>query len=89
MDMPDFDISMSVFNGYLWSRNTKICTDYIRLRYALIPYIYSLSGLITHHNYTPMRLLAFDFPEDSLVYDCKDEFMYGPSLLRFYHSNIS
>jgi alpha-D-xyloside xylohydrolase len=28
-----------------------------------------------------MRLLAFDFPEDPAVFDCKDEFMYGPSLL--------
>lgn len=28
-----------------------------------------------------MRLLAFDFPSDVRVLDCKDEFMYGPSLL--------
>jgi alpha-D-xyloside xylohydrolase len=59
----------------------KICTDYIRLRYALTPYIYSLSGLVTHRGYTPMRLLAFDFPNDPTVVDCKDEFMYGPSFL--------
>jgi Alpha-glucosidases, family 31 of glycosyl hydrolases len=59
----------------------QICTDYIRLRYALMPYIYTLSGDITHKNYTPMRLLAFDFPEDKTVLDCKDQFMYGPSLL--------
>jgi alpha-D-xyloside xylohydrolase len=68
----------------LWAYGTdiqKICTEYIRLRYALMPYIYSLSGLTTHCNYTPMRLLAFDFPEDPAVFDCKDEFMYGPSLL--------
>ena len=59
----------------------QICTDYIHLRYALMPYIYSLSGDITHKNYTPMRLLAFDFPEDKAVLDCKDQFMYGPSFL--------
>jgi alpha-D-xyloside xylohydrolase len=59
----------------------RICTGYIRLRYALMPYIYSLSGLTSHYGYTPMRLLAFDFPEDPAVFDCKDEFMYGPSLL--------
>jgi alpha-D-xyloside xylohydrolase len=28
-----------------------------------------------------VRLLAFDFPNDSAVADCKDEFMYGPSFL--------
>ncbi len=59
----------------------KICTDYINLRYQLMPYIYTLSGDITHKDYTPMRLLAFDFPDDKNVFDCKDQFMYGPSLL--------
>lgn len=59
----------------------KICTDFINLRYALFPYIYTLSGQITRNHYTPMRLLAFDFPEDKNVLDCKDQFMYGPSLL--------
>ncbi|GAB6012244.1 glycoside hydrolase family 31 protein [Viscerimonas tarda] len=58
-----------------------ICTAYINLRYSLMPYIYTLTGDITHKNYTPMRLLAFDFPEDKNVLDCKDQFMYGPSLL--------
>jgi alpha-D-xyloside xylohydrolase len=28
-----------------------------------------------------MRLLAFDFPKDKNVWDCKDQFMYGPALL--------
>ncbi|WP_455497221.1 glycoside hydrolase family 31 protein [Coprobacter sp.] len=59
----------------------KICTDFINLRYALFPYIYTLTGQITRQHYTPMRLLAFDFPEDEQVLDCKDQFMYGPSLL--------
>lgn len=59
----------------------QICTDYINLRYSLMPYIYSLTGDVTHKDYTPMRLLAFDFPNDENVLDCKDEFMYGPSLL--------
>lgn len=59
----------------------QICTDFIKLRYSLLPYIYSLSAEVTQHGYTPMRLLAFDFPADSRVLDCKDEFMYGPALL--------
>ena len=46
-----------------------------------MPYIYTLTGDVTHKNHTPMRLLAFDFPEDKDVLDCKDQFMYGPSLL--------
>ncbi|MDR2683449.1 MAG: DUF5110 domain-containing protein, partial [Dysgonamonadaceae bacterium] len=58
-----------------------ICTGYIRLRYALMPYIYTLTADVTHKHYTPMRLLTFDFPDDKNVWDCKDQFMYGPSLL--------
>ncbi|MDR3061556.1 MAG: DUF5110 domain-containing protein [Dysgonamonadaceae bacterium] len=59
----------------------KICTEYINLRYRLMPYIYTLTGDVTHKNYTPMRLLAFDFPDDKNVLDCRDQFMYGPALL--------
>ena len=43
--------------------------------------IYTLSGKVTHEHYTPMRLLAFDFAYDQNVFDCKDQFMYGPALL--------
>lgn len=68
----------------LWSYGDRvegICKDFINLRYRLMPYIYSLSGAVTQRDYTPMRLLAFDFPTDSRVLDCKDEFMYGPAFL--------
>jgi alpha-D-xyloside xylohydrolase len=59
----------------------NICTEFINLRYTLMPYIYSLTGDVTHKDYTPMRLLAFDFPEDKNVLDCKDQFMYGSAFL--------
>lgn len=53
----------------------------IRLRYRLLPYIYSLAGKVTLENYTMTRLLAFDFQSDPQVYDIKDECMFGPSFL--------
>lgn len=68
----------------LWAYGSEvqhICTDFIKLRYRLLPYIYALSGRVTHEHYTPMRLLAFDFAHDQKVLDCKDQFMYGPALL--------
>jgi alpha-D-xyloside xylohydrolase len=46
-----------------------------------MPYIYSLSANVTQKNYTPMRLLAFDFAKDKKVLNIKGQFMYGPSLL--------
>lgn len=59
----------------------KICLNFDDFRYRLLPYIYSLSGDVTLKNYTPMRLLAFDFPKDTQVLDIKDQFMFGPALL--------
>jgi alpha-D-xyloside xylohydrolase len=51
------------------------------LRYRLLPYIYSLAAWETHLNYTMLRLLAFDFPDDLRVHNITDQFMFGPSLL--------
>ena len=68
----------------LWAYGEKvqtICADYIRMRYELMPYIYSLAADVTFRQYTPMRLLAFDFADDRNVLDCKDQFMYGPSFM--------
>ncbi|MFT3680136.1 MAG: glycoside hydrolase family 31 protein [Ferruginibacter sp.] len=59
----------------------KICTAYDNFRYRLMPYIYSLAAAVTNKQYTPMRLLAFDFAKDKNVFDIKDQFMYGPAFL--------
>jgi len=53
----------------------------IERRYQLIPYTYSLAHEVTAHDYTMSRLLAFDFAGDPKVFDIKDQFMFGPSLL--------
>lgn len=52
-----------------------------RLRYRLLPYIYSLAGQVTQDNYTPMRALAFDFRTDAQVYGIRDQYMFGPAFL--------
>jgi alpha-D-xyloside xylohydrolase len=52
-----------------------------KLRYKLMPYIYSLTGKVCFDNYTIMRALAMDFPSDSNVIDIKDQFMFGPDIL--------
>ncbi|MDR0893722.1 MAG: DUF5110 domain-containing protein [Prevotellaceae bacterium] len=53
----------------------------IRLRYRLLPYVYTLAGRIHTDHYTLTRALAFDFAHDRKVFDLKDEFMFGPALL--------
>ena len=54
---------------------------YLRLRYRLMPYIYSLAGHVTHQNYTMLRVLPFDFRHDPNTYDVDDEYMFGPAFL--------
>ena len=53
----------------------------IRLRYSLIPYIYSMAAAQYLGNYTMARPLAFDFPADSCVWNLKDEYMFGDFLV--------
>ena len=55
--------------------------EYDKLRYRLMPYIYSLTGMVTHHDYTIMRALVMDFGSDPKVLDLADQFMFGPALL--------
>lgn len=53
----------------------------IRLRYRLIPYIYSTAWQVTSNNDSYMRPLFADFPADKVVWDMTDEFMFGRSIL--------
>ncbi len=55
--------------------------EYDRLRYRLMPYIYSLTGMVTHDDYTIMRALVMDFHSDPEVKNIGDQFMFGPALL--------
>ena len=59
----------------------KILIDYDRLRYHLIPYIYSTSWMVTHDGYTMMRPLVMDFRPDTNVFDIPDQFLFGPALM--------
>lgn len=54
---------------------------YDKLRYRLLPYLYSLCGHAWHDDYTLMRGLVMDFEADTAVYNIADEYMLGPSLL--------
>ena len=53
----------------------------IRLRYRLLPYLYSTAWQVTSNNDSYMRPLFCDFPADKLVWNLTDEFMFGHSIL--------
>jgi alpha-D-xyloside xylohydrolase len=68
----------------VWSYGKEaepILEKYLRLRYELMPYIYSL-GYKTWLSGAPfMRALPLDFPGDPKVADLRDEYMFGPAFL--------
>ena len=53
----------------------------IRLRYRLIPYLYSTAWQVTSASDSYMRPLFSDFAADKKVWDLTDEFMFGHSIL--------
>ncbi|MDD1451525.1 glycoside hydrolase family 31 protein [Sphingomonas sp. H160509] len=58
-----------------------VLAGFLKLRYALIPYLYSL-GYQTYKTGAPfMRALFMDFPNDSAVATIGDEYMFGPAFL--------
>jgi alpha-glucosidase/alpha-D-xyloside xylohydrolase len=68
----------------VWSYGKQaepILEKYLRLRYELMPYTYSLA-YATYQNGAPyMRALFMDFPGDVNAINIPDEYMFGPALL--------
>jgi len=68
----------------LWSYGPEaqaILTKFDRLRYRMLPYIYSNAWKVTREQYTPMRPLVMDFLDDPYVRNIGDQFLFGSSLL--------
>ena len=53
----------------------------IRLRYRLLPYLYSTAWQVTSNNDSYMRPLFADFAADKKVWNMTDEFLFGRSIL--------
>jgi alpha-D-xyloside xylohydrolase len=81
---PNFRTHGSRPQNEVWSYGKQaepILEKYLRLRYTLMPYIYSLAWR-THETGAPfMRGLFMDFGDDPKVADIGDEYMFGPALL--------
>lgn len=52
-----------------------------KLRYALMPYIYSQAGRVWLEDASMMKLLTFDYPEDEQVWDIRDQYLFGDSIM--------
>jgi alpha-D-xyloside xylohydrolase len=53
----------------------------IRLRYRLIPYLYSIAWQVTSNGDSYLRPLFSDFAHDRRIWEMTDEFMFGRSIL--------
>ncbi len=82
--LPTFRTHGSRTYNEIWSYGKQaepILAKYLRLRYELMPYIYSL-GYRTHKIGAPfMRALWMDFPADARTANIGDEYMFGPAFL--------
>jgi alpha-D-xyloside xylohydrolase len=82
--LPIFRTHGSRLYNEVWSYGKAaepILEKYLKLRYQLMPYIYSL-GYRTYESGAPyMRALFMDFPDDPNVAGMGDEYMFGPAFL--------
>lgn len=54
---------------------------YTKLRYRLMPYIYTLAGMTNLNDYTIMRALVMDFGDDVNTHNISDQYMFGPNIM--------
>jgi alpha-D-xyloside xylohydrolase len=67
---------------WCWGTTTEqYLAKYLKLRYRLFPYVYSLAWKGTSEGYTMMRALPFDFANDATVRDITSQFMFGPAFM--------
>lgn len=82
--LPIFRSHGSRNSNEVWSYGHQaepILEKYLKLRYQLMPYIYSLSYQTYKSGAPSMRALFMDFPNDPQVTDLRDEYMFGPAFL--------
>jgi alpha-D-xyloside xylohydrolase len=67
----------------LWTYDKvePILLNYDKLRYRLMPYIYSLAWRVTDQDYTIQRPLVMDWRTDPKTWNIGDQFMFGPAIL--------
>ena len=73
---------MSRTEPWNYSEETqKNFREQINLRNRIMPYILECAEKVSKENYTMMRPLVFDFPNDTEALKQQTEYMFGPSLL--------
>jgi alpha-D-xyloside xylohydrolase len=82
--LPIFRAHGSRVENEVWSYGKQaepVLVKYLKLRYELMPYVYSLAHRTRETGAPYMRALFMDFPGDPKVADLRDEYMFGPAFL--------
>lgn len=66
-----------VFGTYI----EAICRKYLRLRYRLLPYLYTLFWEASQRGTPILRPLLYHFPDDPVTYPLHDQVMLGPYMM--------
>ncbi|KAF4301915.1 putative alpha-glucosidase protein [Botryosphaeria dothidea] len=66
---------------YVWSSVIDASKKAMAIRYALLPYMYTLFHQAHSTGSTVMRALAWEFPHDPSLADVDTQFLLGPSIL--------
>ena len=74
-------------NREMWELGGETSTAYLaqlkfdRLRYRMLPYVYSLAGAVTQDAGTMLRPLVMDFRGDATALQVADQFMFGKAFM--------
>jgi alpha-D-xyloside xylohydrolase len=66
---------------WTYDKIQPLLLTYDRLRYRLMPYIYSLAWRVSDQDYTIQRPLVMDWRTDPNTWNIGDQFMFGPAIL--------
>lgn len=58
-----------------------VIEKFIKLRYSMLPYIYSTSWDVSKNNSSFLRALSMDFSSDKKTWDVNNEYLFGKSFL--------
>jgi alpha-D-xyloside xylohydrolase len=70
-------------NNEMWTyaKVEPTLVEYDKLRYRMMPYIYSLAWKVSDGDSTIQRPLVMDFRADAETWNIGDQFMFGPALM--------
>ncbi|GAP84450.2 putative glycoside hydrolase family 31 protein [Rosellinia necatrix] len=66
---------------YLWPSVTQASKDAMKIRYALLPYLYTTFYLSHSTGSTTMRALMWEFPDEPWLAEADRQFMLGGAIL--------